>query len=147
MDMGTGLEAAFSIPEGQAVVINATEGISIQNAGQVPVEKVSFTTVEQNNFTGNPFPAAIDVKNIKLIGSTGYGTEFFNVWEGLPTAVEGVNFVWIGTDWDESGLATAGYWMDMGTGLEAEYTIQPNQGVVINAPAGITVEIEPSYSL
>ena len=148
MDMSTYGEAIFSVPQGQAVVINATEGIGIRNAGQVPTEKVTFTAVGGNNFTGNPFPAVIDVQNIKLVGSTGYGTEFFNVWEGLPTAVEGVDFMWVGTAWDEqTGLATDGYWMDMGTYGEAVYTIQPNQGVVINAAAGMTIEIEPPYSL
>ena len=148
MDMSTFGEAVFSIPGGQAVVINVSDNIGIKNAGQVPNEKVSFTTIEGNNFTGNPFPAPIDVKDIKIIGSTGGGLEFFSVWQGLPTVVEGVDFVWIGTEFDpNTGLATEGYWMDMGTFGEAEYTIQPNQGVVINAAAGLTIEIEPPYSL
>ena len=148
MDMLSGAEAEFSIPGGQAIVISATEGIGIQNAGQVPTEKVTFTAIDGNNFTGNPFPAAIDVQNIKIIGSNGYGGETFSVWEGLPTVVEGTDFMWVGTAWDDqTGLATAGYWMDMLSGAEAEYSILPNQGVVINAAAGLTIEIEPSYSL
>ena len=148
MDMGTYGEAILSVPQGQAVVISATEGIGVQNAGQVPTEKVTFTTIAGNNFTGNPFPAAIDVQNIKLVGSQGYGGENFNIWEGLPTPVQGVDFMWVGTEFDpNTGLATEGYWMDMGTYGPAEYSIPPNQGVVISAAAGITVEITPPYAL
>ena len=142
-----GGKAVFSIPQGQAVVISATEGINFQTAGQVPAEKVTFTTIDQNNFTGNPFPASIDIQNIKIAGSGGWGTEIFSVWEGLPTAVEGAEFYWMGTEWDESfSVATKGEWQDA-VGGKAEYSIAPNQGVVINASAGLTVEIEPPYSL
>ena len=99
---------------------------------------VAFNTVGYNT---------ADVQDIKLTGSQGYGTEFFYVWEGLPTADETVNFMCLGTEWDDSGFATDGYWYDMIEDVEANYQVQPNHGVVIFAAEGMKVEITPPYSL
>ena len=141
-----GEEAAFSIPAGQAVTIFADPGIGIENAGQVPLEKVEFTLAEGNNFTGNPFPAKIDIQNIKIVGSQGYMGETFAIWEGVPSVVADTEFAWMGTEWDENGIATKGMWATYG-GEEATFTIDPYQGCVIFGAAGLKVEITPSYDI
>ena len=146
---GSGLEAIFSIPAGQAVTIGASaSGIGIENAGQVPTEKVEFTMEAGNNFTGNPFPTQIDIQNIKLIGSSGYMGETFQIWEGLPSVVDGASFAWLGTEWNQDGtIATKGMWVD-GSGQEVNYPLNPYQGCAIFASsAGIKVEITPPYDL
>ena len=139
--------AVFSIPGGQAVTINADPSIGIENAGQVPTEKVEFTLADGNNFTGNPFPSELNIQNIKIIGSGGWMTETFQIWEGLPTLVEGTSFVWAGTEWNEDySVATKGEWQNYDT-TPAEFTLDAYQGCVINGAAGLTVEITPPYSL
>ena len=141
------MPALFSIPSGQAVTIGADPSISVQNAGQVPTEKVEFTLADGNNFTGNPVPAALDIQNIKIVGSGGWQTETFQVWEGLPSVVDGTSFFWTGLEWDETGMiATKGEWED-DQSMPAEFTLDPYQGCVINGTAGLKVEITPPYDL
>lgn len=141
-----GQPAVFSIPGGQSVTISATSGIGVQAAGQVPEDAVEFTMADGNNFTGNPFPAELDIQNIKLIGSGGWGTELFSVWEGLPIVVEGSEFIWVGLEWDENMVATKGEWQDY-FGQSADFKLKPFQGCVINGTAGLKIEITPPYSL
>lgn len=139
--------AVFSIPGGQAVTINGDMSIGIQNAGEVPTGKVEFTMADGNNFTGNPFPTELDIQNIKISGSGGWGTEFFSVWEGVPTVVAGSEFIWVGTEWNEDfTVALVGEWQnDMSE--TADFSLDPYQGCVINGTAGLKVEINPPYSL
>ena len=140
--------AVFSIPGGQAVAINADPSIGVQNAGQVPMEKVEFTLAEGNNFTGNPFPATLDIQNIKIVGSGGWGTETFAIWEGLPITVDGTEFLWVGTEWDQEtgSIAVKGEWQNYDT-TPAVFSLDPYQGCVINGVAGLKVEITPPYDL
>ena len=147
---GDGNKATFSIAPGQGVVINCAENLSVTTAGQVPTEKVEFTSVADNNFTGNPFPAAIDIQAIKLDDggqqSIGWLAETFSIWEGVPTVVEGSDFYYLDPSMDMSGAATDYYWGD-GDGNKATYSIPAGQGVVINCGEGLTVTINPPYSL
>ena len=145
-----GNKAAYSIAPGQAVVIQCSADLTVTTAGQVPNAPVSFTTIEQNNFTGNPFPSAIDIQAIKIsdggLGTIGYGTEVFSVWEGEPTVVIGSGFAYYAPMMDPTGKATDYYWGDE-LGNKANYSIPAGQGVVIQCSAGLTVTIEPPYSL
>lgn len=145
-----GVKAAFSIAPGQAVVINCSENLSITTAGQVPSEKVEFTSIADNNFTGNPFPSAIDIQAIKIsdggAGGIGWGTEMFSVWEGVPTVAEGSEFIYCDPSYDMTGEATDYYWGDA-TGAKVSYEIPAGQGVVINCAEGLNISIEPPYSL
>ena len=146
----TGLKAEFSIPAGQAVVINCAADLSLQTAGDVPAAGISFTTVQDNNFTGNPFPTAISIQSIKIddggAGAIGWGTETFDIWEGLPTAVEGAGFLYYDPSMDPNGEATDYYWGD-GEGNMSTFQIPVGQGVVINCAEGLTVTIVAPYSL
>ncbi len=145
-----GTKAAFSIAPGQGVVINCASDLSFSTAGEVPEETVSFTTVDQNNFTGNPFPQSIDIQSIKIsdggAGTIGWGTENFSVWEGAPTIVEGVGYFYLDPSMSATGEETDYFWGTL-DGVKAEYEIAPNQGVVINCAEGLTISIQPPYSL
>ena len=143
-------KATFSIAPGQGVVVDSAEGLTFNTAGDVPMSTVSFTTIAENNFTGNPFPSPIDIQAISIsdggAGNIGWGEENFSVWEGLPTAVEGSGFVYWDASMDPDGEATGCYWGDASC-AKATYSIPAGQGVVINCAADLTISIEPPYSL
>ena len=143
-------KAAYSIAPGQAVVINCPEGLEVKTSGEVSDEQVSFTTIQNNNFTGNPFPATIDIQAIKLsdggVGAIGYGTEMFSVWEGVPTVAAGSEFFFYDPMMDPNATETDYYWGDASY-AKAAYSIAPGQGVVINCPADLTVTIKAPFSI
>ena len=146
----SGDKAIFSIAPGQGVVINCAADLAFTTAGDVPAETVSFTTIADNNFTGNPFPQTIDIQAISIsdgdAGTIGWGTETFEIWEGVPTSREGSGFFYYDPSMDLSGEATTYYWGDA-SGTKAVYPIPAGQGVVINCAADLTISIEPPYSL
>ena len=139
--------ASFSIAQGQAVVIECSADLTVTTSGQVPTEKVEFTSIEQNNFTGNPFPVEIDIQNIKIddggAGTIGWGAENFSIWEGIPTVREGSGFTYWAPDY---GDGEHYFWGDESC-VPVEYPIAPGQGVVIECSAGLTISIVPPYSL
>ena len=145
----SGAKAVFSIAPGQAVVVNCAEDLSFTTSGQVPTGTVSFTSIADNNFTGNPFPQTIDIQAISISdggnGGIGWGTETFDIWEGLPTLREGAGFIYYDPSMDLSGEATTYYWGDA-SGAKAVYPLPAGQGVVINCAEGLTISIAPPYT-
>lgn len=145
-----GNRATFSIAPGQGVVVNCAEDLTFNTAGDVPMNKIEFTTIADNNFTGNPFPTAIDIQAISIsdggAGTIGWGTETFDIWEGLPTLRQGAGFIYYDPAMDPNGVETTYYWSDA-DGNKATYSIPAGQGVVINCAADLTISIEPPYSL
>ena len=145
-----GNKAKYSVAAGQGVVINCASDLSVSTSGQVPTSQVKFTSIKDNNFTGNPFPKAIDIQSIKLsdggAGGIGWGGETFDIWEGLPTLVADAGFVYCDPSMDVSGESTDYYWGDA-NGNKAKYSIVPGRGVVINCAEGLAVTIDPPYSL
>lgn len=143
-------KVAFSIAPGQAVVVNCASDLKFNTAGQVSATPVKFTSIQDNNFTGNPFPSAIDIQAITIsdggAGSIGWGTETFSVWEGVPTVVGGSEYSFWDASLDPSGEATSYYWGDSSC-AKVSYSIAPNQGIVVNCAEGLTITIEPPYSL
>lgn len=142
--------AVFSIAPGQSFVVDCAGDLSFTTSGQVPSEKVEFTSNDNFNFTGNPFPASIDIQSIKIddggAGTIGWGSENFSVWEGLPTVAEGSEFSYWDASMDPTGEATSCYWGD--SSMEpATFAIPAGQGVVIDCTAGLTISIDPPYSL
>ena len=140
------IKASFSIAPGQSIAINCSGDLVAQTSGEVSDGKVEFSSVEGNNFTGNPFPAEIDIQAIKIAGDgVGYGTETFTVWEGAPTVVEGSEFTYWDATMDPDGEATESYWGDSSC-VKVKYPISIGQGFVINCTEGRTVSMEAPYS-
>ena len=141
-----GNKADFSIAPGQAVVVNCAADLTFTTSGDVAMEPVSFTSIADNNFTGNPFPTAIDIQNISIDdggeGTIGWGAETFTIWEGVPTTRDGSAFFYYDSSMDPNGEATTYYWGD-DVGNKAVYPISANQGVVINCAEGLTISINP----
>ena len=57
---------SYGIAPGQGIGVNGASDLDVTMAGQVPTGSTSFTTVQDNNFTGNPYPASIDIQSIKI---------------------------------------------------------------------------------
>ena len=112
------------------------------------------TTGQDNNFRVVPFNAVgyntSDIQQIKIsdggAGSIGWGTETFSIWEGVPTVAEGSEFLYNDPSMDLTGESTSYFWSDY-EGNKATYSIPAGQGVVINCAEGLTVTIDPPYSL
>ena len=112
------------------------------------------TTGADNNFVTIPFNAigfnTSDIQQIKIsdggAGGIGWGGESFAIWEGLPTVVTGSGFVYYDPSMDAAGKATDYFWGD-GEGNKATFPIAPDQGVVVNCAADLTIQIDPPYSL
>lgn len=112
------------------------------------------TSGADNNFITVPFNAVgfntSDIQQIVIsdggAGTIGWGTEAFDIWEGLPTVREGAGFIYWDSSMDLTGEATTYYWGDA-EGNKATYSIPAGQGVVINCAADLTISIEPPYSL
>ena len=64
----------------------------------------------------------IDIQDIVLSGSDGFGSEVFSLWEGAPSAVEGSGYAY----WLESD---GFYWEDDAMGTE--FSLEPGQGFVL----------------
>ena len=145
-----GNRAQYSVAAGQGVVINCAADLAVSTSGQVPKNQVKFTSIADNNFTGNPFPSAIDIQSIKLsdggAGGIGWGGETFDIWEGLPTLVADAGFFYYDKSMDPNGVETGYYWGDSDCN-KASYSIAPGRGVVINCAEGLAVTIDPPYSL
>ena len=145
-----GNKVAFSVDNGQGVVVNCASDLKITTSGQVSGEKVTFTTTKDNNFTGNPFPMSIDIQSIKIsdggAGSIGWGEELFSIWEGFPTVVSGSDYFYYDPSADPAGAAKDYYWGDA-DGNKVAYPISAGKGVVINCAAGLTVTIESPIEL
>ena len=146
----SGNKVNYSIAPGQAVVVNCAADLEVKTSGDVSDEQVSFTSIADNNFTGNPFPKAIDIQAIKLndggADGIGWGTETFDIWAGLPTVVADAGFVYYDPSMDMTGTETTYYWGDA-SGNKVTYPIAPGRGVVINCAAGLTVTIDAPFSL
>ena len=137
-------KVAFSVARGQGVVVNCATDLGFTTPGQVNTNAVSFTSVADNNFTGNPFPTEIDIQAISIdddgAGTIGWGGENFSIWAGLPTVVAGSGFNYWDASMDPNGEATGCYWGNDAC-EKVTYSIAPNQGVVVNCAAGLKITI------
>ena len=143
-------KVSYSFAAGQGVVINCAADYVIRTSGQVKSDNLVFTTIQDNNFVGNPFGAQIDIQNISLDdGGTmaiGWGAEMFQIWEGIPTVKTGSEFQYWDPSYDPAGEATTYYWGD-GEFNKVSYTIPAGQGFVINCTEGYVVTVKCPYSL
>ena len=105
-------------------------------AGEVPAENASFVTVAGFNFTGNPFPATIDIQDIKLTGDgLDYVANIQILDEGGSLATQ---FIFDGEGWLDDNFAPA------------TFALAPGAGILIDTGddgAGATVTIKVPYTL
>ena len=112
------------------------------------------TTGADNNFVTVPFTSVgyntADIQQIKLsdggAGGIGWGTETFDIWEGIPTIRDDAGFIYYDPSMDPNGVETDYFWSDAG-GNKVTYSIPAGQGVVINCAADLTITIDAPYTL
>ena len=140
-DAGTAVSVAFDAGDGIAID-NANElTYDIQNAGEVSDEDVSFDARENFNYSGNPFPMAININAVQLdddgAGMVGWG-DVMQIVGPLGNASEAYCF------WDASmdltGTATGYYWGD-DTGTAVDVNLAPGAGFAIDNANGLTFKI------
>lgn len=143
-------KASFSFTAGQGIVINCAADYTISTSGQVKNDNLVFPTIQDNNFAGNPFGAAIDIQAIEIndgsTGAIGWGGELFSIWEGVPTVKAGSEFYYWDASYDALGEAETYFWGDAEY-KKVNYSIPAGQGFVINCAAGYTVTVKCPYSL
>ena len=87
---------------------------TVRNGPSYVVGYTGNTTGADNNFVTIPFNAVgfntSDIQQIKIsdggAGTIGWGTETFEVWEGLPTVAEGSGFFYLDPAMDPNQEAT-----------------------------------------
>jgi len=141
-DAGAPVEVSFDAGDGIAIDNPNEIEFAIQNAGQVANEKVTIPARANLNWTGNPFPAPINLNAITLNDdgamSVGWGDSMQIVGPlGNP---ETMYFYWDASI-HPSGEATAAYWGD-DAGAPVDVTLQPGAGFAIDNPNELTFNIE-----
>ena len=143
-------KVSYSFTAGQGIVINCASDYTITTSGQVKKDDFVFTTIQDNNFAGNPFGAPIDIQSISINDggamAIGWGSENFSIWEGVPTVAEGSYFQYWDASYDPAGEATSYYWGDESMN-KVSYSIPAGQGFVINCAEGYVVTVKCPYSL
>lgn len=140
----TGVPVDVSFDEGDGIAIdNANElTFDIVGAGQVATNDVVFAARANLNWTGNPFPAVIDINAIQLddngAGMVGWG-DSMQIVGPLGSASEVYSY------WDKSmnpsGPTAGNFWGDA-TGVPVEVTLNPGAGFAIDNANGLTFNVK-----
>ena len=116
---------------------------SIVNAGEIPSGEVSFDAEENLNWTGNPFPAPIDISAVQLdddgAGTVGMG-DSMQIVGPMGNSIGGY-FYWI-KDMDMSGTVTTPYFWADDSFSPVTATIEPGSGFAIDNPNGLTFKVK-----
>ena len=136
------VEVSFDSGDGLAFDnMNANEFV-IQNAGQVPSGMVTVPAREGMIWSGNPFPAPINLNAIVLnddaAGSVGWGDVMQIV--GPKGNAETMYFYW-DPSMDPEEKATTAYWGDDGCNV-VNVTLQPGAGFAIDNMNALEFDIE-----
>ena len=139
-----GNAVAVSFDAGDGIAIDNMNGLAfaLNNAGDVPTEDVSFTASANLNWTGNPFPEAINLNAVTLddggAGTVGWGDSMQIVGPlGNPSEMY---FYWDSSS-DPTGTATGYYWGD-DAGNAVDVTLKPGDGFAIDNMNGLTFDIK-----
>ena len=136
------VNVSFDAGDGIAVDNGAELAYNINNAGDVPTNDVSFVAREGLNWSGNPFPAAIDISAISLddgdAGMVGYG-DSMQIVGPLGNATEMYSY-WIAA-MDPTETATGCYWADEEM-KPVKVTLNPGDGFAIDNASGLAFSIK-----
>ena len=141
-DAGNAVAASFDSGDGIAIDNAAELTFNIQNAGQVPSEKVTFAARANLNWSGNPFPAPINLNAITLNDGGAMTVGWGDVMQivGPYGNAEGAYFYW-DPSVDPAAKATTYYWGD-DAGNAVNVTLQPGAGFAIDNASELTFDIE-----
>ena len=134
----------IAFDEGDGIAIDNMNALtfSIANAGQVPDGDVSFPARANLNWSGNPFPVAININAIQLddggAGTVGWG-DSMQIVGPLGSASEMYAY------WDKSmnpaGEDAGNFWSD-GSMNPVTLSLDPGAGFAIDNMNGLTFNIK-----
>ena len=121
--------------------MNAIE-FNIQNAGQVPTGKVTVSSREGLIWSGNPFPAPINLNAIVLNDGGAMSVGWGDVLQ-IVDSKGGADFAYFYWDasMDPEEKATSAYWGDDGC-FAVNATLEPGAGFAIDNMNGLEFNIE-----
>lgn len=147
-DEGNAVSVSFDAGNGIAIDNAAELEFSIDNAGDVPAADVSFAAGANLNWTGNPFPAEIDINAVKLddggAGVVGWGDSMQIVGPlGNPAEM----YLYWDASIDPTGEATEAYWGD-DEGNAVDVKLPAGAGFAIDNAAELefTIKIACPYT-
>ena len=139
-----GAPVAVSFDKGDGVGLDNANGLeyTIQNAGQVPSEKVTFAAREGLNWSGNPFPATINLSAIVLNDAGAMSVGWGDVMQIVgPLGNADTEYFYWDPSVDPTATATTYYWGD-DAGTAVNVTLQPGAGFAIDNANGLAFDIE-----
>ena len=142
---GNPVNVTFDEGDGIAIDNAAEMTFNIVGSGQVSTNAVRFAARSNLNWTGNPFPVAININAIQLddgeIGAVGYGDSMQIVGPlGNPSEA----YLFWQPFMDPTATATTPYWGDA-EGNPVDVTLDPGAGFAIDNAAEMTFDIIISY--
>lgn len=140
----SGNAVAVSFDSGDGIGIDNMNGLefAIQNAGQVPSEKVTLAAREGLNWSGNPFPAPLNLNAIVLNDDGAMSVGWGDVMQIVgPLGNADTEYFYWDPSVDPNGTATAYYWGD-DSGNAVNVTLEPGAGFAIDNMNGLTFDIE-----
>jgi hypothetical protein len=109
------------------------------------VEQFNFLSIGFNSIGYN----TCDIQQIKIsdggAGGIGWGTENFALWAGAPDVVAGSGAIYYDPSMDPNAQETDYYWGDA-EGNRVSFSVEPGQGVVIDMPEGLAVQMAGQVS-
>ena len=141
-EMGNPVSVSFDAGDGVGIDnMNALE-FKLRTAGEVPAGKVSFAARADLNWSGNPFPAAINLNAVQLNDdgamSVGWGDVMQIVGPlGNPEAM----YCYWDPMMDPNAEATTYYWGD-GEGNPVDVELAPGAGFAIDNMNALEFDIE-----
>ena len=144
-----------SFDKGDGIAIDNMNALTFKiiNSGEVVKDNVRFAATENLNWTGNPFPCAININAIQLDDGL-LGTDAQTVGWGDVMQIAGplgpavANYFYYDKSVHPSGEATQNYWGDDQLN-PVDVTLQPGDGFAIDNMNSLTFDIiiTPPYSL
>ena len=141
-DSGNPVNIAFDAGDGLAIDNMNGLAFKIVSAGEAPKGNVSFAARANLNWSGNPFPAAINLNNVNLddggAGEVGWG-DSMQIVGPLGSASEMYSY------WDKSmdmtaTVTTPFFWGD-DSGTPVNVALEPGSGFAIDNMNGLTFNI------
>ncbi len=136
------VEVSFNAGDGIAIDNPNALVFNIKNFGEVSDAVVSFAAGEGLNWSGNPFPASIDINAITLddggAGTVGWGDNM-QIVGPLGNATEAYFFY--DKSMNPAGESAGPFWGDDGM-VPVEVTLLPGAGFAIDNPNGLVFDIK-----
>ncbi len=141
-DMMEPVVVSFDAAEGFAIDNPNGYEFSIVTCGEVPVTNATLAASDNYTYTGNPFPASIDINAITLddgnAGTVGWGDSMVIVG---PLGNPEENYLYYDKTMNPAGEAAGPFWGD--ASMEpVDVTFLPGQAFAIDNPNGYEFDIK-----